>query len=641
MNFRELRVAAIHSNPFRPLSFGDGIAHLRAGYRRGLLVPFIGSGLSAPKLRLWAGLVGELARLAGVTDLNIGDRPTTQQLILASERVVWQLRVQGRPLGQVMNMALPDPTCPPERTSQATEALASVWWPLVLSTNYDALFVEAFNRRHHRARHMGDAMAVLGRGAADCHTVLASLNVAFRPLLWALQGFIGSSLHGADLSSEIVLGYEQYRQAMFDNPGFRAAFSEVFRNRSMLFAGAGLNEDYFRGLFGESIVRLGANQHAHCTLVNEADLGADTPWFLHTRLNIIVLTYRDPPGAEKYSGFVPCLEEISQALREPPRGGRRFFVRGSSVSVEIEPTGLPTRTAEGHWVVGSAGRGGSGEVRVSRDVPKPLLEGEETALSGDGDLLRIKGKPVLLAVARKPAPGSGRVTRDLRQVAVATQRALQAVAGQGASTVSLMLLSASTRSGRWPRVFSLIEMLRGIRHFAKDRASDGAAAIRIVIHDTAAARTDGDPNQTVWHAVETGKLDPAEVLDCAALRFFVEIDVEGAAARTPMYVAGEYTLRQVADYLQLRGHWKATMEPDPAPLDGGGVVDLETTLLDAGVVPGTRLRFVRADDALSRTRPACWTEAPGPGLARPVSPSAGAAPAQLAVDGVAADAQPP
>lgn len=581
---------------FETLSFGDGVDQLRASYRRGLLVPFIGSGLSAPKMRGWSSLVRALADAAGIEDLHLPERPTDQQLILASERVVWQLRARGHSLGTKMDDALPDPGNSGMDVPSATQALASVWWPLVLTTNYDDLFLKSFNKRHQLAkRHDADAMAVLGRGAADCHTVLNSLNQSYRPLLWALQGFLGPSLHGADLRPEIVLGYEQYRRATFENAAFRSAFTELFRNRSFLFAGSGLSEDYFRGLFGESIVRLGVHQHAHCALINEKDLGQDTPWFLHTRLNIVVATYADPVGGPKYSGFAPCLEEIAEALNEPPRGGRRFWVRNilpASVCVDIEPTALPPWEGETHWIVGSVGRGSSDETLISSDVPK-TLHGTEVEVPGHDDLLRIEGRNVLLAIARKSKKNGG-ATRDLRHVADVTSHALSVAADQGATTVSLMLLSASPHAGRWPRVFSLVEMLRGIRHYAYSRPRGRHAPLRVILHDTAAARpADRAPSYAVWYAIESGRFDPAEVLDCKALRLFVEIHLEGEIIRMPMYVFDNKTIGQVANYLGLAEGWEVLLDPDPAPKRRAKPINSTQYLLDAGVVPGSTLRFRR------------------------------------------------
>jgi hypothetical protein len=582
-------------DPFGPLSYRDALDHLRVGYRRGLLVPFIGSGINAPRLRLWSSLVKALAQEAGIGDVQLGDPPTDQQLILTSERIAWNLSAQGRSLADAMRTTLPDPQSAQNQPPPAVSALASAWWPLILKTNYDSLLLDAFNKRHHRAKHNDDVMAVLGRSEADCHTVLASLNLPVRPLLWALQGFLGNGLNGVDLNHEIVLGYDHYRRATFENASFRAAFSEVYRNRSLFFAGTGLGEEYFRGLFGESIIRLGANQHAHCALVNEADLAQDTCWFMHTRLNIVVLTYKDPPEAPKYSGFAPCLKEIADALTEPPRGARRYWVHGATpaMCVDIEPTPLPEKSSIEHWIVGSAGQKSSGELRVSGDLPA-ALQGPQSPISDHDDLKQVIEKEVLLAIAREPDPGTGRHNRDLRNVADVTTHALQVAVREGASTVSFMLLSASVRKGRWPRIFSLVQMLRGIRRFVQTSPLRKDSPLRIVIHDTAAARVpDEAPDRSVWHAVETGRLDPAEVLNCSALRFFVEIEIGGSTTRTPMYIDEVKTVRQVAEYFQLDSGWEAVLEPNPTPRRGNRLTELDVSLLDAGVVPGSNLRFTR------------------------------------------------
>jgi hypothetical protein len=576
---------------FEVLSYQNALDQLRVAYRRGLLVPFVGSGLSAPRLRLWSSLVKALAQDARI-DLEIGDPTTDQQLILGSERIVSRLRAAGRPLADAMRTALPQPGTRQNEVPPATRSLASVWWPLVLTTNYDSLLLDAFNMRHHLGKHDGDAMAVVGRSAADCHTVMGSLNVPARPLLWALQGFLGKSINGVDLGREIVLGYDQYRQATYENPGFRAVFSEVYRNRSLLFAGAGLGEEYFRGLFGESLVRLGPNQHAHCALVNSKDLGRDTPWFMHTRLNIVVLTYDDRPGEPRYSGFARCLEEIAHALTEPPRGARRFWVDAATpaVSVDIEPTPLPEEPTAGHWLIGSAGQKRSGQLRISGDVPK-TSRGPRMPVAAHGDLKQLTGRNVLLAVARETDRHTGQNYRDLRRVADVTTRALVVATNQGASTVSCMLLSASVHAGRWPRVFSLVQMLRGIRRFTQEHEHP---ALSIVIHDTAAARArDAEPNRSAWHAIETGRLDPAEILNCKALRFSVEVELDDSTTRTPMYVDEHMTLRQVANYFQLSVGWSAVLEPNPVPSRGNRLTDLNGSLFEAGVIPGSTIRFIR------------------------------------------------
>ena len=73
-----------------------------------------------------------------------------------------------------------------------TQALARIWWPLMLSTNYDNCYAAAFHK------HFPDRdLAVVGRGAEDCQRVLTSLSTAGRSLLWALQGYLHDVPHNS------------------------------------------------------------------------------------------------------------------------------------------------------------------------------------------------------------------------------------------------------------------------------------------------------------------------------------------------------------------------------------------------------------------------------------------------------------
>ena len=251
-------------------------------------------------------------------------------------------------------------------------------------------------------------------------------------------------------------------------------------------------------------------------------------------------------------------------------------------------TPLPALESSTHWIVGSAGRKSFGKTLPSRDLPS-TVHGPLVKVAGHGNLLKVKGRNVLLAVARKSKKNGGAL-RDLRHVANSTACALEVAATQGATTVSLMMLSASTSHGRWPRVFSLIEMLRGIREYGGRRHRH--TPLHVIIHDTAAARTD-DPSTAAWHAIESGKLDPAEVLDCEALRFFVEIHLSGGITRMPVYILGTKSVAQVGLFLGLTEGWDVTVDPNPAPRDEFAPIGPHQSLLDAGVVPGSTLRFVR------------------------------------------------
>lgn len=59
-------------------------------------------------------------------------------------------------------------------------SLTHIWWPLVLSTNYDNRYAAGF---HENQDLSGRQLAVVGRGAVDCQRVLTSLSTAGRSLL--------------------------------------------------------------------------------------------------------------------------------------------------------------------------------------------------------------------------------------------------------------------------------------------------------------------------------------------------------------------------------------------------------------------------------------------------------------------------
>jgi len=577
----------------QPLLVDNALDFLKATYRQGRLVPFIGSGLSARAVPSWPDLIQRLGELVGEPVGAIDQRTSDQKLVTAAERILAKLRGKDQRVGDLLRAALGT-----HAATEATKALASTWWPLVLTTNYDGMFLNAFNADPQRET---TAMTVLGRSRTDCQKVVASLTAPMAPVLWALQGLLsdGSKL---DLQREIVLGYDQYREATFANADFRAAFVEVYRNRSLLFIGTGLREDYFRGLFGEALTRLGPAHHAHCALVNKRDVdsGEIDPWFLHTRFNIVVLMYEDLDD-EKFSGFAPALTKIATELNSTFGCRNRISLSGRTaipLTIELNDDRLtePDSDAEEDktWLVFSAGRKEiTGEPHLSREAREILGDAPVTSKLGEdtesgGMVHRVHGRQMLLAVARSAdLTVTSRKARDLRPVAEVTAKALKEAEKEGATAVAFMFIAASTTLGRWPRVFSLIQMLRGIKQFAR-QASPKSLLKKIAIHDTAAAvRRD----ISAIHAVKSGKLDPDEVLECEAVRFFIELEDDSGIRRTPTYVREDKLITDVADYLFLGDAWVAYVEPDPYERQDPLRATSTETLTDAGIVPGSTLRF--------------------------------------------------
>lgn len=170
------------------------IPNLVALYQRGLLVPFIGSGMSRPTCTDWLTFLLRLARIAKmdaeVAQLKreqdkpqeeapdyglryrIADRIVHQMHSLTPSEKAQRLRVGIQGWDDSVRAAIP------ENLTALTDGLL---WPLVITTNYDDLYWAACVEQKQ-------VPEIIGRGIADCHTILRSLDHITAPMCWALQG---------------------------------------------------------------------------------------------------------------------------------------------------------------------------------------------------------------------------------------------------------------------------------------------------------------------------------------------------------------------------------------------------------------------------------------------------------------------
>lgn len=157
---------------------------LVSSYQRGGLVPFLGSGMSYPVCVSWPALVTNLEKQAsGQSSRTDDDGP--DDLVRRANAAVGALKLRGREAFEdAVSKALGGDF---SKLPPATEELARLYWPLVLTTNYDDLFRVEWNDVHGSER----SLEVLGRHPRDCQRVLEALHAPMPPCLWALQGFIG------------------------------------------------------------------------------------------------------------------------------------------------------------------------------------------------------------------------------------------------------------------------------------------------------------------------------------------------------------------------------------------------------------------------------------------------------------------
>ena len=306
-------------------------------YDRGHLVPFIGSGMSAPTCVGWESLISRLEERSEIASVESRKEPTSRALF-----ALQALRRRGEDVAKVLADVLynDDQPLPPQ-----TLALVSMFWPLVCTTNYDDVYLRAKHTRElDRLAKAGKPNAkpvlprALGRSEADCRELLEHLSFPVGEVLWALQGLIGPRyMPGPDLRSaigdaqrrasfeqELVVGHAEYRREAHRAPHFRRTFAEMFRSRSLLFLGSGLGEQYFLGLFDEIIELTGPPARPHFAIVAEQSVDTE---FLQKRYSILCNTY--PAGC--YDHVPDFLDKFEARVRgDRVRPGRWGYRLGSS-----------------------------------------------------------------------------------------------------------------------------------------------------------------------------------------------------------------------------------------------------------------------------------------------------------------------
>src|SRR5262249_42796167 len=109
-------------------------------------------------------------------------------------------------------------------------------------------------------------------------------------------------------------------------------FAEVFRRRSFLFMGSGLQEDYLLNLFGEILINFGSGHLPHFCLM-PYDKAKQYGDFLLRRLNTIAIPCSHEELPENLNKFFECAQ-ASQSLQT--RGTQPLMV--FRLALSNEPT---------------------------------------------------------------------------------------------------------------------------------------------------------------------------------------------------------------------------------------------------------------------------------------------------------------
>lgn len=543
---------------------------LVAAYDRGTLVPFIGSGLSRPNCADWLAFVQGLERQAGLAPGDDGKSESdalTQRALCA---IQW-LRRTGQDVGEAVRTAVyVDPNAAPPAQSTL---LASLYWPLVCSTNYDEVYLRSV---------VGAGRApprVLGRSERDVRSVMSHIAFPADEVLWALQGLLrprSADLEKepialtdyAQLESELVVGHAEYRKTTHRSPHLRRAFAELFRTRSLLFLGSGLQEPYFRALFDEIVELAGPPVQPHFAIVEEGKF--DTA-FVREQFHILCKTY--PAG--QHDAVLTLLKDLRDGVaRTRPRAtswqydlasqatAQRSTSRGS---FEVRIGSRPLVAASPEALVVSCGRD-----RAPLNAPSPrgeVLYGNAKDLAHpkapssdwlDDWVIRLHSAPNHYGVVARDlvmGESSSRNRRSPEAIRLAFASFLKFAAADGVQVAHVQLLAAGNFRVFSPWV-SLVQMARAYGEWFSSLAAQArAAAPKIVVYAD---------NPLLVGMLTAGHINLTEFLACNRLRLRVEVvDAGGGAEEHHVLASPEAKLGQILD---LRFHnVDALVHCHPAP----------------------------------------------------------------------------
>lgn len=576
--------------------FARTLPRLLSAYESGRLVPFIGSGLSIGACTGWQEMIQRLEHRAYEgRRLRPTAKATPSELIERANSAVRALKA-GQPgtFERAMREAV---VARKNAIPKPTQLLARVWWPLVLTTNYDNCYAAAFAKQNP-----GDLFAVVGRGAEDCQRVLTSLVNPGRPLLWALQGHMNApcSLSGGglrpDLEQELVVGHEEYRRVTYRDPLFRRAFAEVFRQRSLLFLGAGIKESYLQELFGEVLELYGPSARPHYAIMPRGEVDPD---FMLARFQIRVLEF--PAG--QYDEVAVWLEQFANAVKAKARrplgwsfggvepGSKRWLGAPKPV-LEVERSFIPPRCRDGECMVFPALATAKGleltkalsNRLVSWGVPRGARPRKVASL-----VHQFADAPVF-ALKLQPNAAATSLTA-MYEAALAAFRLL----GRRFKTIHLQLLATRTTTAAtaygpgYPARFVLIQTVRAFHDF---RDGNPAADCRLVLHTLA---------DSVTMEIAAGRLDVLELLCCEDVRFSTEIARDDRSIDRRVFELRPLAtkLSSLVEKLDLTPkQWTVEVSPRPSVhpryrAERPIAECLTKSLHELGVVPGSTLHFRR------------------------------------------------
>jgi SIR2-like domain len=583
-----ISLAKIIMNTDTDLNFQEVIPQLAALYRQGILVPFIGAGMSRGVCCGWEDLLRNLA-----LELNISlpasdekNKITSSEIIRLADEIVSSLRPHKIPEQiRINRKALLEKPENKEIPKQVTE-LAKLYWPLVITTNYDDVFWSAAHKHQNK-----DKIDILGRSAEDCHAILHSLDEVASPKLWAIQGFIGGQLSDVnqviddpakqnELADQIVLGHQQYQKAINNSIHFRRAFAEVFRRRSLLFLGSGILEDYLVNLFSEILHHQGCGPYPHFALLKRSEKKRYDNLFMQQRLGIVPIFYDNHDDLPKHLQTLSDL--IKFWLQDMPSSNKPvtslifqdeigFKLAANSaegtvpLKINICKNVLPVPNADyNECSVVSVGREdnypreGSQAKSLIKSYPKKNTNSKakpwKMVDKAPSYVFRYLDSPIFgIAARRRDAHIRKHATRDLGIIPEAVCVLLRELDLIGFDTVHISAIAAG-KHRCWDPIHPFAQTLCGIRKFVAENQVNHIKKIILYIIDPA-----------TWSAIVTRKIPVETLLTSGISTHNVKTtDSSGFTESFSITLKESPTLEQLLKLCKLNPHlWKASVFPLP------------------------------------------------------------------------------
>jgi len=625
------------------MTFEQLLPRLVTAYDQGLLVPFLGAGMSQDSCPGWKDFIHDLERSAddarGSETLNTAGSTSESdsgRLIHRANAVIRLLTLKTPTALQAsirnsLYRANGKTESAAEVTASApqTDALASLWWPLVVSSNYDDLFAQSYVRARQveakRALEVGSAasseyvttagfpddesLQVLGRSRRDCARVLTALSVTAPTVLWAIHGFLPrqTTPKFEHLESEMVVGHDEYRRVAHADPYYRRAFGELWRRRSLLFLGSSLSDPYLLDLFSEVQELYGTNPQPHYALV-EDDKQLDEE-LLRTRFNIFVARYGQCGQLEDR------LVELDKAIQAPRPRATAFSWHyawndssaksGGAPDLEISHSGLPTMLGDSEGLLLSAGFTGkaartdplffSDGIRRVLEKVVPELSKQANDAWSEHEETGVFTLSSASATARRVAairPWKTVQSRDLNMLRKLLPAALNWAVRKNIQHLHVPVIGAGA-SRHFPAAVALSIIIREHKRWRESRGS----TLRLTIHVLDA---------TAVFELTSGRLNVPELLASDDLRFWVEFESsvgevvtdESRFLHEPLIVSESMPLTALAKLLGLPNPERWEMRAEPLPQRDAAWVPVSdgTQLHYVGLSVGGTLKVRRRAD---------------------------------------------